>query len=245
MRPHAYVSVDDGVGELSGIFGEAWALYRRWWLGPAALALLAFAAVAAIGAAAYRLGPRPGITIAFAVGLAGCLVVQSALAPGIADMHGDENVRPALARSLRDALPRLGAAMAAAVAVSVAFIAGFALFVLPGFLVLTWLAFAVPATVLDDLPVRPALAHSRRLVGGHASNVFGMVLVSLVIAVAASPLFAVAFLWLAEGPRVAAAVALEGGVVVPYISAAWTLAYLRLRPESAPEEDAQKTGVSR
>jgi hypothetical protein len=212
------------VGELSGIFGEAWRLYTRGWPVPVGLALALSLTAAGLAVAAAQVSDTAAGAAAAVAGLTGFLMLQAGLAGGLADGPAGGPPRP-----LRIAWRRAGAALGVAVAVAVVVSAGLALLVLPGLLILARWAFAIPAAVLEGARPRVALGRSGALAGGHSSNVFAMVMVSLILAVAGSPLATLAFLWMAPGPRVVAASVLEATLLMPYLATAWTLAYLRLR----------------
>jgi hypothetical protein len=212
------------MGELSGIFGEAWRLYARGWPAPVGLALALSLAAAAMAVAAAQVSDTAAGAVAAVAGLAGFLLVQAGLAGGLAAGPADGSRQP-----LRIGWRRAGTALAVAVAVAVVVSAGLVLLVLPGLLILGRWAFAVPVVVLEDASPRVALGRSVALAEGHSSNVFAMVMVSLILAVAGSPLATLIFLWMAAGPRVVAASVLEAAVLMPYLATTWTLAYLRLR----------------
>lgn len=211
------------VGELSGIFSEAWRLYSRGWPRPVGLALALSLAAAGLAVAAAQTSDTAAGAVAAVAGLTGFLMLQAGLAGGLAGGPAEGH------RPLRIAWRRPGAALGVAVAMAVVVSAGLALLVLPGLLILARWAFAIPAAVLEGASPRVALGRSGALAGDHSSNVFAMVMVSLILAVAGSPLATLAFLWMAPGPRVVAASVLEATLVMPYLATAWTLAYLRLR----------------
>jgi hypothetical protein len=215
------------VGELSGIFGEAWRVYARGWPAPVGLALAVSLAAAGLVVATARVSDTAAGAVAAVAGLTGFLLVQAGLAGGLAARPAEGSGRP-----LPIGWRRAGAALGVAVGVAVIVSAGLVLLVLPGLLLLGRWAFAVPAAVLEGAPPRVALGRSGALAAGHSSNVFAMVMVSLVLAVAGSPLATLVFLWMAPGPRVVAASVLEAALLMPYLATAWTLAYLRLRTAS-------------
>lgn len=212
------------MGELSGIFGEAWRLYARGWPAPVGLALAVSLAAAAMAVAAAQVSDAAAAAVAAVAGLTGFLMVQAGLAGGLAAGPADGPRQP-----LRIAWRWTGAALGVAVGMAAVVSAGLVLLVLPGLLILARWAFAIPATVLEGASPRVALGRSGALAAGHSSNVFAMVMVSLMLAVAGSPLATLVFLWMASGPRVVAASVLEAAVLMPYLATAWTLAYLRLR----------------
>ncbi|MGN6379677.1 MAG: hypothetical protein ACTHNU_12050 [Gaiellales bacterium] len=215
------------MGKLTGIFGEGWRLHRRQWAGPTLVGLVVSLAVAGLSAAATSQGSLGGLATVLVAGLAGCLIVQAALAHGVSDARAGANAP--LGGSLAAAGRRAGSVIGVAFAVAAVVTLGLFAFLLPGLLLLTWWGMAIPSVVLDGAAGAAALSRSRRLVTGHASDVFAMVVISIVLALAVSVALSVVFLGLSPVPRVIAASTAEGALLVPYLSVVWTIAYLRLR----------------
>jgi hypothetical protein len=80
-------------------------------------------------------------------------------------------------------------------------------------------------------------------VSGHASDVFAMVLISLLLALVGSAALTAVFLGLAPGPRAVAAGIAEGALLVPYLTVAWTIAYLRLVDLQEAEHGSEHGGL--
>jgi hypothetical protein len=78
---------------------------------------------------------------------------------------------------LRAVTPMLGQLILVAVAVGLAVLLGFVLFIVPGLVLLTIWAVVVPVIVLERPPGLQALARSRELVRGNGWQVFGVILV--------------------------------------------------------------------
>jgi hypothetical protein len=229
------------VGKLTGIFGEAWRLYRRRWAAPVAVGLVVSLGVAGLTAAAFHGGALGGAVMVLVAGIAGCLVVQAALATAVAGARAGADVR--IRESLGAGMQHLGSVIGVAFAVAAVVSLGLFAFLLPGLLLLTWWAMAMPAVVLERARGAAALARSRRLVSGHASDVFAMVLISLLLALVGSAALTAVFLGLAPGPRAVAAGIAEGALLVPYLTVAWTIAYLRLVDLQEAEHGSEHGGL--
>lgn len=229
------------MGKLTGIFGEAWRLYRRRWAAPVAVGLVVSLGVAGLTAAAFHGGALGGAVMVLVAGIAGCLVVQAALATAVAGARAGADVR--IRESLGAGMQHLGSVIGVAFAVAAVVSLGLFAFLLPGLLLLTWWAMAMPAVVLERARGAAALARSRRLVSGHASDVFAMVLISLLLALVGSAALTAVFLGLAPGPRAVAAGIAEGALLVPYLTVAWTIAYLRLVDLQEAEHGSEHGGL--
>ena len=77
-------------------------------------------------------------------------------------------------------LPLIGLAIVAGIAIAI----GFVLIIIPGLILLTWWAVAAPALVIERAGVFGALGRSRELVRGNGWNVFGTILLVLLIDIA-------------------------------------------------------------
>ena len=77
-------------------------------------------------------------------------------------------------------LPLIGLAIVAGIAIAI----GFVLIIIPGLILLTWWAVAAPALVIERAGVFGALGRSRELVRGNGWNVFGTILLVLLINIA-------------------------------------------------------------
>jgi hypothetical protein len=230
------------VGKLTGIFGEAWRLYRRRWTGPVAIGLVVSLAVATLTFAAFRQGALGGAAMVLVAGIAGCLVVQATLATAVAGARAGTDV-PTV-ESMGAGFQHIGSVIALAFAVAAAVSLGLFAFLVPGLLLLTWWAMAMPAVVLEHARGAAALGRSRQLVSGHGSDVFAMVLISLLLALVGSAVLTAVFIGLAPGPRAVAASIAEGTLVVPYLTVVWTIAYLRLVDLQTADEGSEDRGLS-
>jgi hypothetical protein len=77
-------------------------------------------------------------------------------------------------------LPLIGLAIIAGIAIAI----GFVLIIIPGLILLTWWAVAPPALVIERAGVFGSLGRSRELVRGNGWNVFGTILLVLLINIA-------------------------------------------------------------
>ena len=77
-------------------------------------------------------------------------------------------------------LPLIGLAIVAGFAIAI----GFVLIIIPGLILLTWWSFAAPAMVIERAGVFGSLGRSRDLVRGNGWNVFGTILLVLLIDIA-------------------------------------------------------------
>ena len=106
---------------------------------------------------------------------------------------------------------------------------GLILLIVPGLVLLTWWVVIIPAIVLENRSAGESFGRSRDLVRGYGWNVFGvivltillLIVVSIVIALILSPFDS----WLQE----LLADIISGTLIAPFVAVTWTLLYFRLR----------------
>lgn len=218
---------------LTGVFGEAWRIYRAHVAHLAAIALVVYAVVVAISILLTLLLGWLGLILGVIISLAGAFWLQGALIQAVSDVRDgrrDLSVR----ETFEAVLPRLNRIVLAGLLLGLAVGVGFLLLVVPGLILMTIWLLVIPAIVLEDRGIGDAFGRSRELVRGHGWQVFGVIVLTvllflglgIVLAVLLSPLED----WLAD---------LIGDLVTnvligPYVAAVWTLVYYRLRGEEEP-----------
>lgn len=165
---------------------------------------------------------------AFALGILGFVVTQ--VATGAATHAVASTVAgksPSLGVSYRAALGMLGSLLLATLLIGLAVAGGFVLLVIPGFIVLVRLIATIPSVVVERATGGRALGRSWELVRGRSWQVFGAMLVVLIIAGIFTGILtgAAGEDWFVQG--VAASIA--SLVTTPYVLTVIVLLYLDLR----------------
>ncbi|HYX80517.1 MAG TPA: hypothetical protein VE976_07905 [Actinomycetota bacterium] len=131
-----------------------------------------------------------------------------------------------IAASYRFGFSRFWSIVWVAILMGLAIVAGFILFVIPGFFILTRLAVSVPALIVEDRRGTGALSRSWNLVRGHGWNVFGAIFVALLISTLVSGILTSPFSgWLSAG--IASAIA--SVITTPFTALVGIVVYLDLR----------------
>ena len=165
---------------------------------------------------------------AFALGILGLVVTQLATSAAthavVSSVAGDE---PRLAVSYRAALGRLGSILLATLLIGLAVVAGFIALVIPGLIVLVRLIATIPAVVVERATGGRALGRSWELVRGRSWQVFGAMLVVLIITGILTGILtgAAGEDWFVQG--IAASIA--SLITTPYVLTVIVLLYLDLR----------------
>jgi hypothetical protein len=211
----------------TGVIGEAWRVYRAHLTQFVGIAVAVYAVVAVLGLLLSLLG-SVGAVAAGVVGIIGTYWLQAAIVKAVEDVRDgrvDLSIRDTFA-AVRDRIaPVLGASILAGIAIAI----GLLLFIVPGLFLMTIWVVIIPIIVLERSGALDAFGRSRALVRGHGWNVFGVIVVTILLLIAVSIVIA---LVLAPLPDEAANVIgqlISGAFFGPFVGIAWTLLYFRLR----------------
>lgn len=221
--------------DVGSVLGEAWALYKRHFVRFAVTAGLVFVVTDLVTGLA-RAGADEGFLAGLVWGLAALLVtlvgffwVQGALVEtvrGVRD-HGtaDAPFTDAYARTSK----HLTALIVAGVIAGVGILLGLALLVVPGLYLLTRWSLLVPVIVLEDRRAGESFSRSSELVKGHGWEVFAVVATTLVLGILVRSIVIALLAPLPEFLEGWIGGAVAGALVFPFVAAAWTTMYYRLR----------------
>ncbi len=216
------------------VFSEAFDLYKRFWQHFVPIALIVFAIIAVasllLGAALGTLG----LMFAAILSLVGIFWLQGAIAEAVSDVR-DGRADLSIGETLNKVGPRVGALVAAGLLAALGVMIGLVLLIVPGLVLLTWWSVLIPAIVLERAGVFEAFGRSRELVRGNGWNVFGVIVLSLVIVLGANLAVSLALAWLPDGIRSFFQSLVSNTIITPFIAAAWTVMYFQLRGERAAE----------
>ena len=165
---------------LSGVLGEAWTLYKRH---AAHFLLISFAIYLVVGVITALLSLALGsfgAVIGGLLSLLGTFLLQAALVKAVQDAR-DGRIDLDLRATINAAIPFLGAVTIAGIFASIAIGVGFALIIVPGLILLTFLSLIVPEIVVGGASAFESFGRSWATVRGHAWRVFGTYVLVFVI----------------------------------------------------------------
>jgi hypothetical protein len=228
------------------IYGEAWELYKRFWQHFIPIALVVFAVVAAVSFVLVLLLGWVGAILAGLFSIAGTFWLQGAIAEAVSDVR-DGRADLSIGDTLRKIKPKIARLVGAGLLAGLGIIGGFILLIVPGLILLTWWVLISPVIVLEDKGAIEAFGRSRELVRGNGWNVFGAIAIAIGIAIAASIVGTLLLFWLPDALEGFLRSLISNTVIGPYIAAAWTLMYFKLRggeqePAAAPEPEPLAPG---
>jgi hypothetical protein len=213
---------------LSGVLGEAWTLYKRH---AAHFLLISFAIYLVIGiitaVLSLALGSF-GAVLGGLLSLLGVFLLQAALVKAVQDAR-DGRIDLDLGATIRAAIPFLGSVTIAGVFASIAIGVGFALIIVPGLILLTFLSLIVPEIVVGGASAYESFGRSWRTVRGYAWHVFGTYVLVFVIMIVGQYVVELILLALPYSARNSIADFVVGTLFAPFLAAVVTLVYDRLK----------------
>jgi hypothetical protein len=234
---------------IGAVYSEAWLLYKRFWRHFLPIALVLYLVIGAATVLLTLALGGIGFIVAVLLTIVGLLWLQGALVLAVQDVR-DGRADLTIGETIRRVGPYVGTLTvagltllvgAAAVVIAVGFIFPFLLIVVFFafvYALVRWV-FLVPAIVLEKRDAFGAFGRSRDLTSGHFWTVLGVVLLALVVEFVGGILVAALFVWLPDSARGGVQSLVGNTVITPFVAAAWTLLYFRLRggaeePEPGP-----------
>jgi ABC-type multidrug transport system fused ATPase/permease subunit len=214
------------------VLREAWALYKAHWRHFLPLAFLVFVVISLIGLVlALTLG-WVGAVLATLIGFVGVFWLQGALCEAVADVR-DGRADLSISETLQKVRPRVAPLLGAGVLAGLGVAVGLVLLIVPGLVLLTWWSVIVPVIVLERVAAMDSFGRSRELVRGQGWNVFGVIVLTVLILLAFAIVFAilaaVLLNWLPDELKSFVQTLVVDTLTAPFLALAWTLMYFRLR----------------
>lgn len=223
------------------VLGEAWALYKAHWRHFLPLALLVFVVLSLVSLLLSFVFGWFGAVLATVVGLVGVFWLQGALCEAVADVR-DGRADLSISETLQKVRPRLAPLLGAGLLAGLGVAVGLLLLIVPGLVLLTWWSVIVPVVVLERVAAMESFGRSRELVRGHGWNVFGVivltVLILLLVAIVLAIILAILLAWLPDEVRGYIQTLVSNSLTAPFLALAWTVMYFRLRDLERPPEPA-------
>src|SRR3984957_16904770 len=213
---------------LSGVLGEAWTLYKRHAAHFLLISFAIYLVVAVITALLSLALGSFGAVIGGLLSLLGAFLLQAALVKAVQDAR-DGRIDLDLRATINAAIPFLGAVTIAGIFASIAIGVGFALIIVPGLILLTFLSLIVPEIVVGGATAFESFGRSWRTVSGHAWHVFGTYVLVLIIMIVAEFILGLILLALPNAARNFISDVVVGTLVAPWLAAVVALVYDRLK----------------
>ena len=215
---------------LTGVLGEAWALYKRH-ASHFLLIALAISLVTAIVTALLRLAlGTGGNLIGTLLSLLSGFLLNAVLVKAVQDVRSGR-VGLNLRETVNAALPFVGAVAIASILASIGIGIGFVLIIVPGLILGTFWSLIVPEIVIGGSGALESFGRSWRAVRGYAWKAFGVYVVLFLMALLVGGSDMVLKLVLPALPSVAQGFifnVVPGTLLAPFFAIVVTLVYFRL-----------------
>jgi hypothetical protein len=218
----------------NAVLKEAWTLYKRLFLRSFVMGAAIFGTTHFVQALAASHGRGVMLSIlALALSIGGVALLQGGLVEIVRGLHENGDDDPSVVAALSRASGRVLKLVRVSFLVGLGVGLASLLFVIPGLMLLTRWAVAVPVAMLEDGSARGALRRSRAIVGNNGWNVFKVLFaVGVLNVIVVLPLTLTAP---GSGPFVAwIATTLASALVAPYAAHALTVVYYALVQPGRP-----------
>jgi hypothetical protein len=213
----------------NGVISEAWGVYKAHWRHLLTFSFVVYAAVAVIGA---LLGAVLDIWLAVllmaVVSLFAFFWLQAALVKAVDDVR-DGRADFSLSETFAQAREHLAAVVVAAILAGLGIAFGLILLIVPGLVLLTWWAVIIPAIVLENKSAGEAFSRSRELVRGFGWNVFGVIVLVVLLLIGFNIALSIILTPLADWLQSFLSQFISGTLTAPFTATVLTLLYFRLR----------------
>jgi hypothetical protein len=167
--------------DTAGAFERIFDVYGKQFLTLVGLALVVYLPIAILQGIIAASGSIGLIFVTTLLAIVGWGIYTGAVVEAVADMRDgkrDFSIGQLLQRALPFAFPLIGAAIIYGLAVLV----GFVLIIIPGLIFMTWFSLFAPSIVVERQGVFASMTRSHDLVRGDGWRVFGVLVVTVIIA---------------------------------------------------------------
>ena len=236
MTGYAAAEPTGGRVQLSAldVLSRAWDLYKRLFARSAVMAGVVFGVLNLFQVLLRGSGsPRLLAIVALVLSIGGTALLEGGLVEIVRGLHVDGDDDASVSEAFGRAGGELGKLVGVSVLSAIGFTIGFILFVVPGFILMTRWAVAVPVAMLEKGTARDALRRSRDIVAGNGWGIFRVILgVCAVTFVITLPFELV--LQHAGALGWWAALTISSMLTAPYFAHAITVAYYMLVEPNRP-----------
>jgi hypothetical protein len=211
-----------------GVLSEAWGMYKAHWRTLLPIALVVYVVIAAISVLLVATLTWVGAILGTLVSIIGVFWLQGALVSAVDDVR-DGRADLSIGDTFERVRPQLGAIIVGGLLAGLGILIGLLLLIVPGLVLLTWWVLLIPVIVLEKSSAGAAFGRSRELVRGHGWNVFGIIVLTLLLVIAFGIVLSLVLSPLAEWLQSFVSNVVSGTLVTPFIALTWTLLYFRLR----------------
>ena len=217
------------------VIRQAWDLYKAHWRHLIPIALVVYVLISLLALLLVVLLGWLGVVVGFLIAIAGIFWLQGALVVAVDDIR-DGRADLSISDTLGRVRPRLNTLTLAGFLATLAIALGLLLLIVPGLYLLTIWLLIVPAIVLERHGVMSSFGRSRELVSGHGWNVFGVIVITVLILIGVNIVFGIVDEVIDNAWASLLIDIATQTLTAPFLALAWTVTYYELR--SLKEETA-------
>jgi hypothetical protein len=218
----------------TGVISEAWDHYTKHWKHLLPIAFVVYLIVGLLSLLFSTLG-WIGALLVSAVSIVGLYLMQGALTEAVADVR-DGRADLSIGQTLSRVRPRINTLGIAGLLAALGIMIGLVLLIVPGLVLATWWAVIIPVIMLEGASVGQAFGRSRELVRGRGWSVFGLIVLTFLILVAAGIVLDLILSPLDDSIQTYIGDVISNTLSAPFVALAFTLAYYRLRSAETAAE---------
>jgi hypothetical protein len=216
------------VNPTDGVISEAWGVYKAHWQHLLTFSFVVYIAVALIGGLLASTLTWLGVLLAAVVSLVALFWLQASLVKAVEDVR-DGRADLSLGETFSAAQEHLGAVLVAGILAGIGVAVGLILLIVPGLVLLTWWCVIVPTIVLENRSAGESFSRSRELVRGYGWNVFGVIVLVILLLIGFQIVLSIILSPLADWLQSFVSQIVSGTLTAPFIAVVLTLLYFRLR----------------
>jgi len=218
---------------LSGVFEEAWRIYRAHATHLLGIAFVFYIVTAVIVGLLALTGTFFGLFLGVIVELFATFLLQATLIKAVQDVR-DGRADLSISETASAATPYILPVAAASILAGIAITIGLILLIVPGLILITIWAVIIPVIVLERSGALASFGRSQQLVRGNGWPVFGTLVVLFIIQIFVRIVLGIIFFALPVVVRDGLSTVIAGTLIAPAIAVAVTLIYYRLSGQEAP-----------
>src|SRR5215211_3755466 len=176
--------------QAGAVIRQAWDLYKAHWRHLIPIALVVYVLISLLTLLLVVLLGWVGAVAGFFIAIAGIFWLQGALVVAVDDVR-DGRADLSISDTLGRVRPRLNTLTLAGLLATLGIAAGLLLLIVPGLYLLTIWLLIVPAIVLERHGVISSFGRSRELVSGQGWNVFGVIVITVLILIGVNIVFGI------------------------------------------------------
>jgi hypothetical protein len=209
------------------VIREAWGQYKAHWQHLLPLALVVYLILGVISLVLTIALGWFGALLGALLGIIGVFWLQGALVEAVADIR-DGRADLTMGQTFARAQQHIGTLAVAGILAGLAIVVGLILLIVPGLYLMTIWSLLIPVIVLERRRVMDAFGRSRELVSGNGWNVFGVIVISILILIAVSIVVRILTFWLGGDFGEFVRNVVTNTIGLPFLALALTNMYFRL-----------------